>query len=204
MNINKRDRREPGGQRGAGQGAPRSGGRTAARRTIRDDVTIPGAGGRSSGAGSRRYATQGSAALQQRDLVRVWDTPAEPALSPRLRVAPPPPVIVARAPFIAVILVVVVSGVLGVLLVNTKINENAIRLGTLQERQSTLDVQEQQLRKEIAQQEAPGNLAARARKLGLVESGPPAFIRLPDGRVIGVPQPASGEPAITSTQGAGG
>ncbi|MFV2019766.1 hypothetical protein [Micromonospora sp. LOL_023] len=189
MNVEKRDRSGQIGQRSARVGAPRSGGRTAARRT-------------SSGG----YATQGSAALQEQsaiqDSVRVWDS-SEEAPQPQLRVAPPAPVAVPRAPFIAMILVVVVGGVLGVLLVNTKINENAIRIGTLQQQQSNLDIQEQQLKKEIAQYEAPNNLAAQARKLGLVESGPPAFIRLPDGRVIGVPQPATGEPAITSQQGAG-
>ena len=188
MNVEKRDRSGQAGQRSARAGAPRSGGRTAARR-----------------ASSGGYATQGSAALQQQPVqesVRVWDSSGEPS-QPQLRVAPPAPVSVPRAPFIAMILVVVVGGVLGVLLVNTKINENAIRIGTLQQQQSTLDIQEQQLKKEIAQYEAPNNLAAQARKLGLVESGPPAFIRLPDGRVIGVPQPATGEPAITSQQGAG-
>ncbi|MEV4628366.1 hypothetical protein AB0J90_19065 [Micromonospora sp. NPDC049523] len=124
--------------------------------------------------------------------------------APRLRVAPPMPVSVPRAPFVGLILAVVVGGVLGVLVVNTKINENAIRLDKLEKQQATLDLQEQQLDKEIADAQAPGNLVAQARKLGLVESGPPAFIRLPDGRVIGVPQPAGGQPAITSQQNAGG
>jgi hypothetical protein len=108
------------------------------------------------------------------------------------------------APFVALLLVLVVGGVLGILVVNTKINENSFRLGKLREQQATLDVQEQQLEKKIIEAEAPGNLAAQARKLGLVESGPPAFIRLPDGQVIGVPRPAGGEPARTSPQGAGG
>jgi hypothetical protein len=123
---------------------------------------------------------------------------------PQLRVAPPLPVSVPRAPFVGLILAVVVGGVLGVLVVNTKINENAIRLDKLQKQQATLDLQEQQLDREIAEAQAPGNLVAQARKLGLVESGPPAFIRLPDGRVIGVPRPAGGQPAITSQQSTGG
>ncbi|PWU50465.1 hypothetical protein DLE60_32855, partial [Micromonospora globispora] len=126
------------------------------------------------------------------------------AASPRLRVAPPPPVSVPRAPFVGLILVLVVGGVLGILLVNTKINENAFRLEKLQQQQAKLDVDQQQLEKEIAEQKAPGNLTANARKLGLVESGEPAYIRLPDGRLIGVPHPATGEPAITSQQGNGG
>jgi hypothetical protein len=147
--------------------------------------------------------------------VRIWDSSAEPEQpsaaperrrpsAPRLRVAPPLPVTVPRAPFTALILVLVVGGVLGILLINTKINENSFRWQRLQEQQAALDVQEQQLEKEIAAAEAPGNLVAQARKLGLVDPGPPAFIRLPDGQIIGVPQPAPGGPSITSPQGAGG
>ncbi|GAB3811189.1 hypothetical protein GCM10027605_50810 [Micromonospora zhanjiangensis] len=122
--------------------------------------------------------------------------------APRLKVAPPPPVAVPRAPFVAVVLVVVVGGLLGILLVNTKVNENALRLDRLQKQQAALDVQQEQLNKKIADSEAPGNLTANARKLGLVESTSPAFI-LPDGRTIGVPQPAGGDPAVTSQQDAG-
>jgi len=96
--------------------------------------------------------------------------------------------------------------VLGILVLNTKINENAFRLHDLQQRQTALDVQEEQLQQELAELESPGSLAAAARRLGLVPAGTPAFIRLPDGRVLGVPQPASGQPSITSQQntGAGG
>ncbi|BCJ63370.1 hypothetical protein Prubr_03910 [Polymorphospora rubra] len=158
--------------------------------------------------GEREFPTQGSAALNPRE--QAWEAVAEPAgaevdarPAPRLRVAPPRPVAVPRAPFVAMILVLVVGGVLGILVINTKINENAFRLDGLQTEQAALDVREQKLEREIAQHEAPGNLTARARQLGLVESTQPAFIRLPDGQVIGIPKPAGGEPAITSQQGAG-
>ncbi|BCB88364.1 hypothetical protein Psuf_056770 [Phytohabitans suffuscus] len=121
---------------------------------------------------------------------------------PWLRVAPPLPVAVPRAPFIALILIVVVGGVLGILVVNTKINENAFRLSELRDRQSSLDVQEQQLKQEIARAEDPGNLIAVAHKLGLVQ-GTPVQIRLPDGRVTGMMTPATQPPSITSQQGTG-
>ncbi len=93
---------------------------------------------------------------------------------------------------------------LGILAVNTKINENAFRLNELQQQQAKLDVEQQQLKKQIAESESPGNLAAQARKLGLVESDDLAYIRLPDGKVIGVPQPAGGKVSIASQQGAEG
>ncbi|MCZ7436347.1 hypothetical protein O7598_08090 [Micromonospora sp. WMMC241] len=194
MNVEKRD-----GRGAVGQRAPRSGGRTTAR-TTRDTTTT--AADRREGTrarGAREYPTAGSAALRPAERTRVT-TPA----APRLRVAPPPPIRVPRAPFVGLILVLVVGGVLGILAVNTKINENAFRLERLQQQQAKLDVDEQELKKEIADQEAPGNLTANARKLGLVESEDPAYIRLPDGRTIGVPHPAEGGPAGAGQQGNGG
>ncbi|MFI7574195.1 hypothetical protein [Micromonospora sp. NPDC049497] len=199
MTIDKRDRRDV---TGGGQRTPRSGGRIAAERATRVGTGTPadrsGRQGETRARGAREFPTQGSAALRPAERV------AAPARQPRLRVAPPAPVSVPRAPFAALIVTLVVGGVLGILLVNTKINENAFRLEKLQQQQAKLDLEQQQLNKQIADAEAPGNLAAEARKLGLVESGDPAYIRLPDGRTIGVPQPATGQPSVTSQQGAGG
>lgn len=143
------------------------------------------------------YATEGAMALaaeQAPDRV-------VPQERPRLRVAPPVPVSGPRAPFVALVLAVVVIGVLGILVLNTKINENAFRLGTLRNQQATLDRQEQELNQNIADLASPNNLAAAARRLGLVPSGTPAFIKLPDGRVLGVPQPATGKPSASGQPG---
>ncbi|EWM68517.1 MULTISPECIES: hypothetical protein [Micromonospora] len=193
MNVEKRD-----GRGAVGQRAPRSGGRTAAQRTTRA-TTATDRREDTRARGAREFPTQGSAALRPAERTRVTGTPA-----PRLRVAPPAPIRVPRAPFVALILVLVVGGVLGILAVNTKINENAFKLERLQQQQAKLDVDEQELKKEIANQKAPGNLTANARKLGLVESEDPAYIRLPDGQTIGVPHPAQGAPSVTSQQGNGG
>jgi hypothetical protein len=143
------------------------------------------------------YPTAGNAALQPAPRA-----PQERA--PRLRVAPPAPVAAPRAPFVLLVLTLVVSGVIGVLVLNTKINENAFRLQELQRRQSALTAQEQQLAEDLAQKESPGSLAAAARRLGLVPAGTPAFIQLPDGRVLGVPQPAAGQPSNSGTGQPGG
>lgn len=120
---------------------------------------------------------------------------------PTLRLAPPLSMAGPRVPFMAMIVVLVIAGVVGILALNQKINENAFKLDGLRAEQAKLDRQEQNLDEEIAQKESPGNLAAAARKLGLIPAGAPAFIRLPDGKIAGVPQPASGEPAITSQGG---
>ncbi|CCH20252.1 hypothetical protein [Micromonospora lupini] len=201
MNIDKRDRRDV---TGGGQRAPRSGGRTAAERAPRVGNGTPridrvNRQGETRARGAREFPTQGSAALRPAEKAGVAAT----ARSPRLRVAPPPPVSVPRAPFAALIVVLVVGGVLGILAVNTKINENAFRLEKLQQQQARLDLEKQQLDKQITEYEAPGNLTAEARRLGLVDAGEPAYIRMPDGKTIGVPKPATGQPSVTS-QGTGG
>ncbi|MEU5564563.1 septum formation initiator family protein [Micromonospora musae] len=200
MNVDGRERRD---FTGVGQRAPRSGGRTAAERVNRvgngaSRTDRMNRQGESSARGAREFPVQGSTALRPQE--RGGSTAARP---PRLRVAPPPPMSVPRAPFAALIVMLVVGGVLGILLVNTKINENAFKLEKLQQQQARLDLEQEQLKKEIADAEAPGNLAAQARKLGLVESGEPGYVRLPDGRTIGVPQPATGAPSVTSQQGTG-
>ncbi|NES12263.1 MULTISPECIES: hypothetical protein [Micromonospora] len=194
MNVDKRDGRDAVGQR-----APRSGGRTTAQRSTRTTTAGDDRRQETRARGAREFPTQGNAALRPAERTRTTD-----ATAPRLRVAPPPPVRVPRAPFAGLIVVLVVGGVLGILAVNTKINENAFRLEKLEQQQARLDVDEQELKKEIADQKAPGNLTANARRLGLVESEDPAYIRLPDGKMIGVPRPAEGAPSITSQQGNGG
>jgi hypothetical protein len=106
--------------------------------------------------------------------------------------AAPLPIALPRAPFLTLMVGLVVVGVLGVLVLNTKINENSFRLNDLRASQAALDLQQQQLERDLANLESPGNLRAAATRLGLVPAGTPAFISLPDGRVVGVPQPASG------------
>ncbi len=164
--------------------ASRSGGRTASQGD-RDTKYARGA---------RNFPTQGATALKLDSEPRRERTPA----APRLRVAPPAPINAPRAPFIALIVAVVMAGVIGILLINTKTAENAFKLDTLQQQQSDLDVREQALRNEIAANQMPGSLDAAAKRLGLVKAESPAFITLPDGKIIGVPAPPSGDPAVTA------
>ncbi len=144
----------------------------------------------------RELATRGATALAPAPARR----PRTGKGKPGLRVAPPAPVTVPRAPFVALVLVVVVAGVMGILVLNTKINENAFRLSHLQTQQSSLNQQEQQLDQQLAALDSPNSLAAAARRLGLVPAGTPAYITMPDGTVVGVPQPATGLPSVTGQQ----
>jgi hypothetical protein len=175
--------------------APRSGGRTAEQRS-------------STSTGARRYPTQGTAALKAEaaEPLRVSGA-SQPqrgtGVTPRLRVAPPAPISAPRAPFIAVVIAIVVAGVIGILLINTKTNENTFQISKLQDQKTALDNQQQKLENQIAGYESTGNLDVAARRLGLVKADSPAYIRLPDGRIIGVPKPGNGPTAVTAQDPAG-
>jgi hypothetical protein len=156
------------------QGASRSGGRTTARQAEH----------------SSDAPTVGATALQPE---RGTTQPAPPARDdkrPRLRVAPPAPVSAPRAPFVALVLVLVLIGVIGILVLNTRIAENAFKLDALRTKQSTLDRDEERLRSDLASKESPVTLASRAKQLGLVPSRTPAFLLLPDGTKLEMPGPS--------------
>ncbi|HEY0486152.1 MAG TPA: hypothetical protein VGD72_07880 [Mycobacteriales bacterium] len=117
------------------------------------------------------------------------------ATRPGLRVVPPTSVPAARAPFVVLVLGLLVAGLVSLLMLNTLVNENSFRIHALQQEQTKLDLRAQQLQREIDNREATPALARAATRLGLVPAGTPAFIELPSGKVLGVPTPARRTPA---------
>jgi outer membrane murein-binding lipoprotein Lpp len=148
-------------------------------------------------ASSRRRAV--GSVPQQRQRTR--SGPAVTSASAPSPVAAPLPVSLPRASFLVLIVALVVAGVVGVLVLTTKINENAFELDNLRAQQAELNQQEQQLAQQLADKESTGNLAAEAARLGLVPAGTPAVVSLPDGRVVGLPQPAQARTATTYDPG---
>jgi hypothetical protein len=169
---------------------------TSTATTTRRSPVRAGRGTRLAEFERRELATRGANALAPDPATR----PGTTTEKPRLRVAPPVPVTVPRAPFVALVLTVVVAGVLGILVLNTKINENAFKLAQLQSQRSDLDQQEQQLDQQLADLESPNSLAAAACRLGMVKSGTPAYLKLPNGQTVGVPQPATAAQCMTGRQ----
>lgn len=144
-----------------------------------------------------RYPTDGGTALA------VQPAPPRPGRerrsasrppAPHLAVAPPPPVPVPRAPFVVLVLLVVVVGVVGILLLNTKVNENAFILHDLRQEQAALDQRQQRLEERIAQADSPRQLEEAARQMGLVRAEQLAYLRLPDGVVLHEPPPTAAAP----------
>ncbi|MFF0374580.1 hypothetical protein [Actinoplanes missouriensis] len=186
--------------------APRSGDRAAPRDTkgtgargVRQSSGRPDT--RRSGMG-RTSESDGTAALAL-EVTDLSVTAGEPIAAgrPRLWVAPPLPIRAPRVTFAASVIAVVLVGVLGILLINTKTMEQSFKLDALQKEQSALDKQQQGLEQQLIQASNPGNLHAAARRLGLVMAESPAMIRLPDGKISRIPTPGRGQPGVTAQSG---
>ena len=177
----------------------------------RDRQAPSGRGLTTSPAGSRRRADRvvdapvdGTAALRiDLDVPAETSTATDSPKTPWLRVAPPAPISAPRAPFVAAVLGVVVVGVLGILLINTKTNENSFRIADLEKQNAALDNQRQDLDNQLVEASSIGNLDAAARRLGMVKADKLALFRLPDGKVIGVPTPTDGKVAVTAQDAKG-
>jgi hypothetical protein len=110
------------------------------------------------------------------------------ALVPAARPAPRGPL--RRSPFVAVVVSLLAAGLLGLLVLNTALAQDAFRLHTLKQESRALEDREEALRREVEAAQSPQELAGRATELGMVPAGPPAFLRLADGAVLGSTAPA--------------
>ena len=110
------------------------------------------------------------------------------ALVPAARPAPRGPL--RRSPFVAVVVSLLAAGLLGLLVLNTALAQDAFRLHTLKQESRALEDREEALRREVEALRSPQELAGRAAELGMVPAGPPAFLRLSDGAVLGSTTPA--------------
>jgi hypothetical protein len=113
---------------------------------------------------------------------------------------PSPRVRPARAPFVVLVLVLLTGGLLSLLLLNTVLAQDAFVLYDLKKRAAALADREQALQQQVAAEAAPHLLASRARKLGMVPAENPVFLRLSDGRILGVPRPATAPPKPAATR----
>ena len=125
--------------------------------------------------------------------------------APLRRSAPPQPLRVVPAAvgqpgngvFAAACMLLLVAGLFGLLMLNTAMAEGSFTLNNLQKTSGELADTQDALTQAIDAQRSPENLAARAAKLGMVPAGSAAFLRLSDGKVLGVAQPATRRPGFT-------
>lgn len=111
--------------------------------------------------------------------------------------APPSWVAVPRAPFVLLVLLLVVGGVLGILLLNTRINENAFVVSDLQDRGEELDQRQQELEERIAEARSTAELDAAAQRMGLVDlQDELVHLRLSEEGTTRVEEPGVEEPGV--------
>nr|WP_093653360.1 hypothetical protein [Streptomyces wuyuanensis] len=107
---------------------------------------------------------------------------------------PSGPSTAARTPFVLLVVLLLGGGLITLLLLNTSLNEGSFRLSELRKKTTELTDQEQALQRDVDERSAPDALERRARELGMVPGGNPAFLA-PDGTVRGVPKRATADPS---------
>ncbi|GGW18911.1 hypothetical protein GCM10018980_42200 [Streptomyces capoamus] len=103
----------------------------------------------------------------------------------------------ARTPFVLLVVVLLGGGLIGLLVLNSALSEGSFELADLQKQTKNLTDQEQALQRDIDAFSSPDALQRRARQLGMVPGGDPAFLG-PDGTVKGVPGAAPEPAALTA------
>jgi hypothetical protein len=101
-----------------------------------------------------------------------------------------------RVPFVALVSLLLVSGVAGLLMFNTSMQQSSFTATALEQQSQILAAQEQSLQMELEQLRDPQRVAQAAREMGMVPPANPAFIRLADGKVLGTPTAAVPEDAV--------
>lgn len=106
---------------------------------------------------------------------------------PRLRVVYGAPFRPPRMPFVIFVVSLLAAGLVGLLLLNTELQSGTFSITKLSSQADQLRDQQEQLEKQVRTLESPQNLSDRALRLGMVPNPNPVFLRLSDGRVLGVP-----------------
>ncbi len=135
----------------------------------------------------------GSAARQRVRFTRLAESAVERA---RLTVVPRGRTSAPRTPFVILVAVVLLGGVVLLLMFNTSMQQASFRATKLEERATLLNAKKQQLRMELDTLRDPQRVSEAAARLGMVPITTPAFLRLSDGSVLGVAEPASGDARI--------
>ena len=105
----------------------------------------------------------------------------------RLTVVPRRRVRAARVPFVTLVSLVLLGGVIGLLLFNTSMQQAAFAATALEGQAGALSAREQTLRMELDVLRDPQRVAERAQAMGMVPAVSSPFIRLSDGKVLGTP-----------------
>lgn len=113
----------------------------------------------------------------------------------RLTVVPRARSRAARVPFVTLVSLVLVAGIVGLLLFNTSMQQASFAATSLQEQADNLAAREQTLKMELEELRNPQQVAQTAQQMGMVIPTSPAFLSL-DGTVTGQAVPARPEEVV--------
>lgn len=114
----------------------------------------------------------------------------------RLRVVPRRRVHAARFPFVTLVTLVLLAGVVGLLCFNTSMQQSSFAATALDQQAQNLAAREQSLQLELQQLRNPQRLAMAAQKRGMVIPTDQGTVELGTGKVLGDPAPAVAGPPL--------
>lgn len=115
----------------------------------------------------------------------------------RLRVVPAAIRQPGNGVFAVLCMVLLTAGLVALLMMNTALASGIYQVKHLQAQSGTLTDTQEQLTQVVDDLRSPRTLAGKAQALGMVPAKSMAFIRLSDGAVIGVAQPAKDDQRLT-------
>jgi hypothetical protein len=95
-----------------------------------------------------------------------------------------------RVPFVALVVGLLAAGLVGLLVLNTSMQQGVYVATDLRNQAAQLSIREQNLQVQVAELQSPERLAAVAAASGMVRNDTPAFLSLKTGKVLGVAKPA--------------
>lgn len=101
-----------------------------------------------------------------------------------------------RVPFVSLVTLVLVGGIVGLLLFNTSMQQASFAATSLEQRADSLAAREQTLRMELDDLRDPQRVATQAQRMGMVIPAAPVFLDLETGAISGARTPAAPADAL--------
>jgi cell division protein FtsL len=117
----------------------------------------------------------------------------------RLSVVPRTRTRAPKVPFVTLVSLVLVGGIVGLLLFNTSMQQASFAATALEEEATNLAAREQTLQMELDELRNPQRVATQAQQMGMVVPAAPTFLTLGGGAVEGVKTPATPEDRLNLT-----
>ena len=111
----------------------------------------------------------------------------------RLSVVPRRRVQASRFPFVTLVSLMLLGGVVGLLCFNTSMQQAAFTESRLETQATTLAAQQESLEMDLEKLRDPQHVAEAAEKQGMVIPGNVAMLQVGTGKVSGQPAPANGD-----------